>query len=170
MFVDYREKLFQNITTVLISLFLTLSLFSCETGVIANLSNIRINPDLLTNQMRIAIYLQDHSGNYLVWHQSFLTPQSGMSIVAAEDFKTNVKIYSMKSGDKNKKVYDGRLAGLHWNRAFSDMPRLLLGDIPLTLIQKDAERDTDLGVIELTLTTPKQGDFFTVAENVKIYH
>ena len=170
MFVAHRQRLFQRITTFGRWLFLSLLLFSCDTGKIANLSSIRITADLLTNKISVGIFLQDHSGNYLVWNQSFLTPQSGVSIIPEEDFDTNVKVYSMKYGDRNKTVYDGRLAGLHWNRAVSETPRLLLGDIPLILIQRDAERDTAFGVIELTLTTPKQGDFFATAENVKIYH
>lgn len=170
MLVAYRQKLFLSITTVLRWLFLCLLLFSCDTGKIANLNSIRITADLLTNKMRVMIFLQDHVGNYLVWNQSFLSPQSGMSVIPEEDFNTNVKIYSMRYDDKNKKVYDGRLAGLHWNRAISETPRLLLGDIPIILIQKDAERDTSLGIVEITLTTPKQGDFFAKAENVKIYH
>ena len=170
MLVVYRQKLFRGINTVLKWVFLCLLLLSCGTGKIANLSSIRITADLLTNKIRIVIFLQDHSGNYLVWHQSFLTSESGMSVVSEEDFNTNVKVYSMKYGDRNKKVYDGRLAGLHWNRAIVDTPRILLGDIPIVLIQKDAERDTDFGIIELTLTTPKQGDFFAQASDVKIYH
>ncbi|MBM3239916.1 hypothetical protein FJZ31_26830 [Candidatus Poribacteria bacterium] len=170
MLVIYRQRLFQSITTILKWLFLCLLLFSCDTGKIANLGSIRITADLLTNQIRVRIFLQDNLGNYLVWNDSFLTPQSGMSVIPEEDFTTNVKLYSMRYGDKNKTVYDGRLAGLHWNQTIAETPRILLGDIPLVLIQKDAERDTTLGIIELTLTTPKQGDFFARAENVTIYH
>ncbi len=162
-----RHRLFwrkQIIWWSLLCLFL-----GCDTGQIANLGSISIKADLRLNYIQVLILLQDAAGNYLVWNQSILRPEGSVSVIPEEDFKTHVIVYSMKHGEKSQKVYDGRLRGLRWNRIIAETPRVLLGDIPVVLIQKDLDRDTNLGIIELTLTTPKQGDFLAELDNVQIY-
>jgi len=143
---------------------LVFCLLSCDTGIIDNLGGISIDALFRRDRIDVKIFLQDKSGNKLLWGQRVSATQPGF-IAPIEDFDTHLIVYS----DENHNVYDGRLAYLRWNASIPDTPRRLLGYIPIRLIKEDAERETNMGIIELTLITPKQGNFSARVENVQIY-
>ena len=131
---------------------------------IDNLGGISTDAVFRPDRIDVKIFLLDRAGNKLLWGQRVSAAQPGF-IAPIEDFDTHLMVYS----DENQNVYDGRLAHLRWNASIPDTPRMLLGYIPIELIKEDAERETNMGVIELTLITPKQGNFYARAENVQIY-
>ncbi len=141
----------------------------CSTGEIANLEQIRVEDTVHRyDVVTIVISLRDGAGDALVWVNTSIGPQGG-GVLSESDLDTEVRLYSTRDGRENKEVYHGRLRDLRWNQIIIDSPRILFGDIPIKLIASDPERDSPLGIIELTLKTPKQGDFFTREEQVQIY-
>jgi len=143
---------------------LLFGILSCDTGMIDNLSSISIATTFRSSRINVKIYLQAEGGIKLLWGQRVSPSQPGF-VVPEEDFETHLKVYS----DSNHNVYDGRLGDLHWNTKIPDTPRMLLGYIPTGLIKEDAERETNTGIIELTLITPKQGNFYARLDNAQIY-
>ena len=122
----------------------------------------------MPRRYQIGFSLRDAQGYPLVWVNTAIGPQGG-GVLSPSKLDTEVALYSTKEGQEHKRVYHGRLRDLRWNPIVVDNPRLLIGDIPTPLIESDPERDSPLGVIEVTLKTPKQGNFFTRQENVQIY-
>ena len=160
MKIRYLQQSFAKI----VILGLVFGILSCDTGMIDNLGNISIDAVFRGDRIDVKIFLQDRAENKLLWGQRVSQAQTGF-VVPEEDFDTHLVAYS----DENHNVYDGRLAYLRWNAGVPNTPRMLLGYIPTRLIKEDAERETETGTIELTLITPKQGNFSARIENVKIY-
>lgn len=165
-----NTKLSLRLHSVLSLFILSVIFTGCGSGEIANLGGIAVDTDYYYHRYIIVeITLKSSKGYSLLWEESILNPQVGADVVPEEDFETNVKIYSLSNGVENKKVYDGKLADLHWNRMVANTPRILIGKVPTILIKDDPQRDTELGNIEVTLITPAQGSFTDKVEGVKIY-
>lgn len=146
-----------------------LMMFSCGSGVIQNFEGIEIQSDPRVDRIDLRIYLVDRNGTPLVWNQSILSPNVGLSTISEADFTTNAKIYSIRNGEKHRKVYDGRLIGLRWSQELNRLDRLLTAEIPRILIDEDPERDTYLGTIVVEIQTEKQGPFSDDLEKTEIY-
>ena len=146
-----------------------LIMFSCGSGVIQNFEGIEIQSDPRVDRIDVRIYLLDKNGTSLVWNQSILSPNVGMSTISEADFTTNAKVYSIRNGEKHRKVYDGRLIGLRWSQELNRLDRLLTAEIPRILIDEDPERDTYLGTIVVEIQTEKQGPFSDALEKTEIY-
>ena len=146
-----------------------LIMFSCGSGVIQNFEGIEIQSDPRVDRIDLRIYLVDRNGTPLIWNQSILSPNVGTSTISESDFTTNAKVYSIRNGEKHRKVYDGRLIDLRWSQELHRLDRLLTGEIPRVFIEEDPERDTHLGVIEVEIQTDKQGPFSDSLERTAIY-
>ncbi len=146
-----------------------LFVFSCGSGVIQNFEGIEIQSDPRVDRIDLRIYLTDRNGRPLVWNQSILSPSVGVSTISEADFTTNAQVYSIRNGEKHRKVYDGRLIDLRWSQELNRLDRLLTGEIPRFLIEEDPERDTHLGVIVVEIQTEKQGPFSDDLERTAIY-
>ena len=146
-----------------------LVMFSCGSGVIQNFEGIEIQSDPRVDRIDLRIYLLDRNGRPLVWNQSILSPNVGLSTISESNFTTNVKVYSIRNGEKHRKVYDGRLIDLRWSQELHRLDRLLTAEIPRALIEEDPERDTHLGVIVVEIQTEKQGPFSDALERTAIY-
>ncbi len=146
-----------------------LIMFSCGSGVIQNFEGIEIQSDPRVDRIDLRIYLLDRNGTPLIWNQSILSPNVGMSTISEADFTTNVKVYSIRNGVKHRKVYDGRLIDLRWSQELHRLDRLLTAEIPRVFIEEDPERDTHLGVIVVEIQTDKQGPFSDDLERTAIY-
>lgn len=146
-----------------------LATLSCGSGVIQNFEGIRIHSDPRVDRIDLRIYLVDRNDIPLVWNQSILSPNVGVSTVSEADFTTNVKIYSMRNGEQHKKVYDGRLLDLRWSQELNRLDRLMTAEIPRAFIEEDPDRDTYLGIITVEVETEKQGPFSDTLERTEIY-
>ncbi|MBI1927007.1 hypothetical protein HYR99_22540 [Candidatus Poribacteria bacterium] len=148
---------------------LLVAMLGCSTGEIDNFEDIRIESDYRLDRLELQIVLLNENGNPLYWDQSILTPQIGVSVLSESKFKTNAKVYSMRNGIKHTKVYDGRLIDLRWSSLPEANIRLFRAEIPHGLITEDPQRDTEMGIITVTLETDKQGPFSDTLENTRIY-
>lgn len=146
-----------------------LGLFSCGSGEIQNFEGIQVISDPRTDRIDFRIYLVDKHGIPLIWNQSILSPNVGVSTISEADFTTNVKVYSMRDGEKHQKVYDDRLIDVRWSQEPNSLDRLLSAEIPRRLIAEDLERDTHLGVIIVEIKTEKQGPFTDSIQRTAIY-
>ncbi len=163
----FRLKL--QLKGVMLVCICVLALLACGTGEIQNFEGIRIMSDPRVNRIDIKVYLLDKHGIPLIWDQSILSPNVGVSTISEADFTTNVKVYSMRDGEKHRKVYDGRLIGVLWAQEPNSLDRLLSAEIPRRLIEEDPERDTHLGVITVEIKTERQGPFTDTLEKTTIY-
>jgi hypothetical protein len=141
----------------------------CDTGEIQNFAGIRVSSEFRLDRLNLTITLLDEKGNSLILTESILTPQIGVSLLPESKFTTNAKIYSMRGGERSATVYDGRLIDLRWSVISGTNARVLLSEIPRALIGEDPNRDTELGVIVVTVQTDKQGPFSDSLENTRIY-
>ena len=146
-----------------------LALLSCGSGEIQNFEGIRIQSDPRVDRIDLRIYLVDRNGTPLIWNQSILSPSVGVSTISEADFTTNAKVYSIRNGQKHRKVYDGRLIDVRWSRELNRLDRLMTAEIPRALIAEDPERDTPLGIITIEIETEKQGPFSDTLERTEIY-
>lgn len=146
-----------------------LVMLSCGSGEIQNFEGIAIHADPRVDRIDLRIYLVDRNGTPLIWNQSILSPSVGVSTISEADFTTNVKVYSMRNGEKHKKVYDGRLVDLRWSQELNRLDRLMTAEIPRAFIEEDPERDTPLGIITVEIQTEKQGPFTDTLEKAEIY-
>ena len=146
-----------------------LVMLSCGSGEIQNFEGIAIHADPRVDRIDLRIYLVDQNGTPLIWNQSILSPSVGVSTISEADFTTNVKVYSMRNGEKHRKVYDDRLFDLRWAQELNRLDRLMTAEIPRTLIEEDPERDTPLGIITVEVQTEKQGPFTDTLEKAEIY-
>ncbi len=146
-----------------------LVMFSCGSGEIQNFEGIAIHADPRTDRIDLRIYLTDKHGTPLIWNQSILSPNVGVSTISEADFTTNVKVYSIRNGEKHRKVYDERLIDLRWAQELNRLDRLMTAEIPRIFIEEDPERDTHLGIITVEIQTEKQGPFTDTLENAEIY-
>ena len=113
-----------------------LIMFSCGSGMIQNFEGIEIQSDPRVDRIDLRIYLLDRNGRPLIWNQSILSPSVGTSTISEADFTTNVKVYSIRNGEKHRKVYDGRLIDLRWSQQLNRLDRLLTAEIPRVLIDE----------------------------------
>ncbi len=146
-----------------------LLLLSCGSGEIQNFEGIEIQSDPRVDRIDVRIYLLDRNGTPLIWNQSILSPNVGISTISEAEFTTNAQVYSIRNGAKHKKVYDGRLIDLRWSQELNRLDRLLSAEIPRALIEEDPERDTPLGIITVEIQTEKQGPFSDTLERTSIY-
>jgi hypothetical protein len=146
-----------------------LALLACGTGEIQNFEGIQILSDSRLDRIDIRIYLLDRNGIPLIWNQSILSPSVGVSTISEVDFITNAKVYSIRNGEKHRKVYDGRLIDVRWSQEPNSLDRLLSAEIPHRLIEADPDRDTRLGIITVEVKTEKQGPFTDTLEQTAIY-
>ena len=146
-----------------------LFLLSCGSGMIQNFEGIEIHSDPRVDRIDLRIYLLDRNGRPLIWNQSILSPSVGTSTISEVDFTTSAQVYSIRDGEKHRKVYDGRLLDVRWSRELYRLDRLLTAEIPRALIEDDPERDTRLGIITVEIQTEKQGPFTDSLERTAIY-
>ena len=146
-----------------------LALLACGTGEIQNFEGIQILSDSRLDRIDIRIYLLDRNGIPLIWNQSILSPSVGVSTISEVDFITNAKVYSIRNGEKHRKVYDDRLIDVRWSQEPNSLDRLLSAEIPHRLIEADPDRDTRLGIITVEVKTEKQGPFTDTLEQTAIY-
>ena len=146
-----------------------LVLLSCGSGEIQNFEGIAIHVDPRVDRIDLRIYLVDRNGTPLIWNQSILSPSVGVSTISEADFTTNAKVYSIRNGEKHRKVYDGRLIDLRWSQELNRVDRLMTAEIPRGFIEEDPERDTPLGIITVEIQTEKQGPFTDTLEKAEIY-
>lgn len=159
----------RSITKPLLIGISVLALLSCGSGEIQNFEGIRIQSDPRVDRIDLRIYLVDRNGTPLIWNQSILSPSVGVSTISEADFTTNAKVYSIRDGQKHRKVYDGRLIDLRWSQELNRLDRLMTAEIPRALIDEDPERDTHLGVIIVEVHTEKQGPFSDTLERTAVY-
>ena len=146
-----------------------LVLFSCDSGRIQNFEGIEVESISRLGRLDIRVYLTNDRGNRLLWDPSILTPQIGVSAISESEFTTNVKIYSIRGGAQGIKVYEGRLFDLRWSRDPHSPYRLLRGEVPHSMITNDKERDTNNGILTVTVQTEKQGPFMDTLNETQIY-
>ena len=146
-----------------------IAILGCGSGEIQNFAGIRVVSDYRVDGIDLEIFLVDENGHALVWNSSILNPQIGMSTVSESKFTTNVQVYSMRQGSKGIKVYDGRLIDLRWSRVIGSSVRLLRAEIPRALINEDLQRDTEMGILTITIQTDKQGPFSDTVQKTQIY-
>ncbi len=145
-----------------------IAILGCDTGIIDNFEGIKIETTFRFDRIDFDIFLLNKNGRPLIQTGSILTPEIGVSTLSPSKFTTHVEIYSMRDGAKSKKVYDGRLIRLEWG-AVGGNRRVLFAEIPHGLIEEDEQRDTEIGVIIVTVQTEKQGPFKDTLENTRIY-
>lgn len=144
-------------------------MLSCGSGEIQNFEGIAIHADPRVDRIDLRIYLVDRNGTPLIWNQSILSPSVGVSTISEADFTTNAKVYSMRNGEKHKKVYEGRLIDLRWSQELNRLDRLMTAEIPRAFIEEDPERDSPFGIIIVEVKTEKQGPFSDTLEKTEIY-
>ena len=154
---------------VLLGSICVLIMFSCGSGEIQNFEGIAIHADPRFDRIDLRIYLVDRNGTPLIWNQSILSPSVGVSTISEADFTTNAKVYSIRNGEKHRKVYDDRLIDLRWSQELNRLDRLMTAEIPRAFIEEDPERDTPLGIITIEVQTEKQGPFTDTLEKAEIY-
>ena len=145
-----------------------IAILGCETGIIDNFAGIKVETTFRFDRIDFDIFLLNENGRPLIRTGSILTPGIGVSTLSASKFTTHVEIYSMRDGTRSKKVYDARLIDLEWG-AVGGNRRVLFAEIPHRLIEEDEQRDTEMGVIIVTLQTEKQGPFKDTLEKARIY-
>lgn len=163
-----RKPILKNGRVLLLSI-CVLIMLSCGSGEIQNFEGIAIHADPRVDRIDLRIYLVDRNGTPLIWNQSILSPSVGVSTISEADFTTNVKVYSIRNGEKHRKVYDGRLIDLRWSQELNRLDRLMTAEIPRAFIAEDPERDTPLGIIIVEVQTEKQGPFTDTLEKAEIY-
>ena len=143
--------------------------FGCESGRIQNFEGIEIDSISRLGRLDIRIYLTNDEGERLLWDPSILTPEIGVSAISESEFTTNATIYSIREGMQGIKVYDGRVFDLRWSRDPHSPYRLLRGEVPHSEIKIDKERDTNMGMLTVTVQTEKQGPFTDTLNETQIY-
>lgn len=163
-----RKPILKSQRVLLVSICI-LIMFSCGSGEIQNFEGIAIHADPRFDRIDLRIYLVDRNGTPLIWNQSILSPSVGVSTISEADFTTNAKVYSIRNGEKHRKVYDDRLIDLRWSQELNRLDRLMTAEIPRAFIEEDPERDTPLGIITIEVQTEKQGPFTDTLEKAEIY-
>jgi hypothetical protein len=69
----------------------------------------------------------------------------------------------------HKQVFSGQLYNLRWSRIIGTDTRILAGEIPHVMIDEDRERDTQRGILTVTVRNEKQGPFTDTLTRVRIY-
>ncbi len=163
----FRKRFYQQ-NSILFCI-CALAFLACGTGEIQNFEGIQILSEPRLDRLDIIIYLTDKNGIPLIWNQSILSPNVGVSTISEAEFITNAKVYSLRNGKQHQKVYDGRLYDVRWSQEPNSLDRLLSAEIPRRHIDDDPERDTNLGIIIIEVKTNKQGPFTDTLERTAIY-
>lgn len=142
-------------------------LSACDSYVIQNLGAIDADAALRLDRLDVQIFLLTENGDRLQWDPSITGPLS--DVLPIDKLDTRIDIWSLKDGQRHLQVYSGRLRGLRWAAGYVTAYRSLTGDVPLYAYGIDTDADTPIGEIDVTLETPKQGDFTTTVFNVQIY-
>ena len=150
-------------------LFLTFLCCACSTGEIDNFEGIRIESDLRVSYVGVRIVLVDGNQQPLIWGSSILSPEVGLSAIHPSEIITEAEIHSLQNGEKHKQVFSGQLYNLRWSRIIGTDTRILAGEIPHVMIDEDRERDTQRGILTVTVRTEKQGPFTDTLTRVRIY-
>lgn len=150
--------------------FLLFSLFAavwigCEGKTIQNLGAIDARSQARVDGIYIEILLLTETGERLAWDDSL----TGGGILPIEDLDTRIEVWTYKDGHRHIAAYDGRLANMNWQAGSVNSYRALVGRVPLFAMKSDPEADGPSGDIEITLVTPKQGEFRATLFNVQIY-
>ena len=145
-----------------------IAILGCETGIIDNWGGIKVETNFRFDRLEFDIFLLNENDRPLIQTGSILTPGTGPRSLSESKFTTRIEIYSMRNGERSKKVYDGRPIDLRWG-ALGGNRRVLFAEIPHRLIDADEQRDTKMGVIIVTLQTDKQGPFKDTLEDTRIY-
>ena len=163
----FRKRSYQQISILFCICILVY--LGCGTGEIQNFEGIQILSEPRLDRLDIIIYLTDKHGIPLIWNQSILSPNVGVSTISEAEFITNAKVYSLRNGKQHQKVYDDRLYDVRWSQEPNSLDRLLSAEIPRRYIDDDPERDTNLGIIIIEVKTKKQGPFTDTLESTAIY-
>ena len=161
------ERHWQRSIGVAFLLFCLVVTWGCETKTIQNLADIEAEAHLRLTSLEVRLYLLTDTGERLRWESSLVGPVG--DVLPIEDLDTYVEVWSLRDGQRNKRVYAGRLRGLTWSIGQATSHRSLVGDVPLYAYAVDPEADSALGEIDVTLTTPNQGDFSNTIFNVQIF-
>lgn len=145
-----------------------IAILGCDTGIIDNFAGIKVETTFRPSEIEFDIFLLNENDRPLIQTGSILTPGTGPRSLSESKFTHHVEIFSMRNGARNKKVYDGRFIDLRWG-ALGGNRRVLFAEIPHRLIEEDEQRDSEMGVIIVTLQTDKQGPFEDTLENTRIY-
>ena len=145
-----------------------IAILGCETGIIDNWGGIKVETSFRFDRLEFDIFLLNENDRPLIQTGSILTPGTGPRSLSESKFTTRIEIYSMRNGERSKKVYDGRPIDLRWG-ALGGNRRVLFAEIPHRLIEGDEQRDTRMGEIIVTLQTDKQGPFKHILEDTRIY-
>jgi len=146
------------------------SFWGCGAGEIDNFAGIRIESERRLGRIEIRIILVDSHGNPLMWNDSILSPGIGANALPISKFITQVDLYSYRESEANIIVYSGELQNLRWSHAIGSNIRLMMGEIPIRLIQADPTRDADIGKITVTIETDKQGPFSDTIQRIRMYY
>jgi hypothetical protein len=147
---------------------LALAMTGCDSKVIQNLDSIDAAADLHSDGIHVEIFLLADDGDRLYWEGSILT-NAGAQVLPVSELDSRVEVWSLKNGQRHRRVFMGRLRALHWNAIIPNSYRSLLGVVPYDAIGGDSEADSTLGEIDITLMTPKQGNLKTTLVNVQIF-
>ena len=162
--------MFFRIVIVAITMALPALLFSaCSTGEIDNFEGIEIESSLRVSYVSVQIVLVDSNGTPLLWGSSILSPEVGLSALHPSEIIVEAEVYSIKDEEKHLKVFEGSLYNLRWSRILGTDTRILIGEIPRSIIQEDPERDSQRGIISVTVKTEKQGPFKDSTSRARIY-
>jgi hypothetical protein len=145
----------------------------CGGKTIANLGGIRGTTDFRVDGIIVNMALLTDTGDRLTWDASIISPVGG-GVLDPLELDTHVKVYSTLNGQRHNEVYSGRLKRLNWdtqgNARYGGLTfRSLFGLVSIFLIKADPTADSPLGELEVTLITPKQGEFHTTIYDAQIY-
>lgn len=141
-------------------------LSGCEGKRISDLGAISGYTEFRADGVYLRLNLLTAEGSHLVWTSDNF---SGGGVLHESELDTRVQVYSLKDGQRNKKVFSGRLRSLRWNAARINSFRALVGVVPSSLTEFDPEADGPTGEIDATLITPNQGEFETTVYGAQIY-
>ncbi|MBT3269172.1 hypothetical protein HN371_18655 [Candidatus Poribacteria bacterium] len=145
----------------------------CAGKTINNLGGIRGTTDIRADGVIVNISLRTDTGERLVWDTNLVTPAGG-GVLDPRELDTRIQVFSTLNGQRNEQIFAGRLKSLNWNfqgdtRFGGPTFRSLIGLVPHNLLALDAAADSALGELEVTLITPRQGEFHTTVYDAQVY-
>ena len=141
-------------------------LSGCEGKRISDLGAISGHAEFRVDGVYLRLNLLTASGAHLTWTSDNF---SGGGVLHESELDTRVQVYSLKDGQRNEKVFTGRLRSLRWNAARLNSFRSLVGIVPSALTEFDPEADGPTGEIDVILITPNQGQFEATVYDAQIY-
>ncbi|MEO2004030.1 MAG: hypothetical protein ABGY41_08005 [Candidatus Poribacteria bacterium] len=156
------------------ALLLTLALFlGCTGKTISNLGGIRGRTQIRADGIVVQINLMTDEGDRLVWDTSLVTPAGG-GVLDPREMDTRITVWSTLNGQRHNEIYKGRLKSLNWDlqgdARFGGLNfRNMVGLVPHRLITLDPTADSALGELDITLITPRQGEFEAIVYDAQVY-